>query len=366
VAALRHPNIVQVFDFDMIDGRPYIVMELIEGPSLSDYLDTLHQAQHVLPPETTVRLIVSLAAALDYAHGRGIVHRDVKPANVLLRREGPGQLDPNVALPLDVEPVLTDFGVAHIASAAMQTASGTIMGTPVYISPEQVRGEAVDARADIYSLGVMLYEMLAGKPPFDPETESTASLLIKHITAAPPPLLNVSPAVQAVLDRALAKDRAERYPKAGDLAADLLVGVFGKIEPRPSPGGASLLGGLIDTLDLLAAQVRAYERALPPNNYPARAVVATLGELARQALAEARDLATSLAPPPPAAAHPFSPRELEVLTLAAQGLTNKEIAYRLGISERTVQFHMNSIFNKSTTSSRTEAVALALQKGWIT
>lgn len=129
-------------------------------------------------------------------------------------------------------------------------------------------------------------------------------------------------------------------------------------------GESTALAGLLDTLELLVAQTRAYERALPADNYPARAAVATLAKLARQSLNEARDLAASLEPPP-SSPHPFSPRELEVLTLAAQGLTNKEIAYRLGISSRTVQFHMNSIFNKTTTESRTEAVAVALRKGWI-
>ncbi len=124
------------------------------------------------------------------------------------------------------------------------------------------------------------------------------------------------------------------------------------------------LDGLIDALELLVAQARAYERALPPDNYPARAAVAALGELARQALNEAQDLAAVLQPPEPVR-HPFSPREHQVLGLVAQGLTNKEIAYRLGLSERTIQFHMNSIFNKSGTQSRTEAVALALRKGWI-
>jgi len=124
------------------------------------------------------------------------------------------------------------------------------------------------------------------------------------------------------------------------------------------------LDGLLETLELLLAQARAYERALPTDNYPARAAVATLGELAKQALNETQNLAASLeaAEPPP---HPLSPRELEVLTLAANGLTNKEIAYRLGLSERTIQFHMNSVFNKSATNSRTEAVALAIRSGWL-
>ena len=122
--------------------------------------------------------------------------------------------------------------------------------------------------------------------------------------------------------------------------------------------------GLIDTLELLVAQARAYERALPADNYPARAAVAALGELARQALNDARDL-NAQAESAQITEHSLSPRETEVLTLAARGLTNKEIAYRLGISDRTVQFHMNSIFNKTGTNSRTEAVAFALRNAWI-
>ena len=125
------------------------------------------------------------------------------------------------------------------------------------------------------------------------------------------------------------------------------------------------LASLLDTLDLLINQVRAYERALPTDNYPARMAVATLGELARQARAEAEDLCATLSAPTLTEDHPFSPREHEVLTLAAQGLTNKEIAYRLGVSDRTVQFHMNAVFNKTGTSSRTEATTIALQQRWI-
>jgi len=124
------------------------------------------------------------------------------------------------------------------------------------------------------------------------------------------------------------------------------------------------LASLQDALDLLVEQAEAYDRALPSSNYPARAAVSALLRLAKQAQGEARSLADGFTPVKPAA-HPFSPREFEVLTLAAEGLTNKEIAYRLGISERTAQFHLNSIFNKTTTNSRTEAVALALRNGWI-
>ena len=130
------------------------------------------------------------------------------------------------------------------------------------------------------------------------------------------------------------------------------------------PNSNEPLASLQNVLALLVEQAQAYERALPHNNYAARAVTAALMRLAQQAQSEAVSLADSLQPQP-TSEHPFSPREHEVLSLAADGLTNKEIAYRLGISERTVQFHINSIFNKTTTNSRTEAVALALRSGWI-
>jgi DNA-binding NarL/FixJ family response regulator len=130
------------------------------------------------------------------------------------------------------------------------------------------------------------------------------------------------------------------------------------------PNSDEPLASLQNALARLVEQAQAYERALPADNYAARAAVVTLLKLARQAQNEAVSLADSFQTLP-TTKHPFSPREHEVLTLAADGLTNKEIAYRLGISERTVQFHINSIFNKTTTNSRTEAVALALRNGWI-
>jgi DNA-binding CsgD family transcriptional regulator len=168
-----------------------------------------------------------------------------------------------------------------------------------------------------------------------------------------------------VLTRALAKKRDERFQHAGDLAAELLGSIFGiRSAPTAISPSAPPFASLIGALELLVEQARAYERALPVNNYPARAAVAALSQLGQQALNEARDAADTLKPSP-AAPHPFSPREFEVLSLAAEGLTNKEIAYRLGLSERTVQFHMNSIFNKTTTQSRTEAVALALRNNWL-
>jgi serine/threonine protein kinase len=218
VAALRHANIVQVYDFDLADGSPYIIMELLRGLPMSAYLKGLHEHGHSLTLETVGRLLDRVASALDYAHSQGIVHRDVKPSNVILR-EGSVPLNPAIPLPADSEPVLTDFGIARISGATTQTLTGTILGTPAYMSPEQVRGEVVDARSDNYSLGIMLYEMLAGVLPFDPEVDTTASVLYKQANVPPPRLANTSPRIQAVVDRALRKEKDARFQKAGDLAA---------------------------------------------------------------------------------------------------------------------------------------------------
>jgi len=218
VAAMRHPNIVQVHDFDVVDERPYMVMELLEGPTLKDYLAALRERGETLPPSILIRLISSLAAALDYAHERGIVHRDIKPANILLR-SARGQIDPAAPLPSDVEPVLTDFGVARIANTALQTASGKIIGTPAYMSPEQVQGKIVDARSDIYALGIVLYEMLTNRLPFDADTQ--AAILIQHLNEPVPPLPQELARLQSVIDHALSKDPATRFQKASDLALAL-------------------------------------------------------------------------------------------------------------------------------------------------
>jgi tRNA A-37 threonylcarbamoyl transferase component Bud32 len=219
VAGLRHTNIVQVFDFDVVDGRPFIVMELLEGISLADYLRTLHESGLTLPLNVVSRLIGAIASALDYAHSRGIVHRDIKPANIMLRQGGT-PINPHLPLLPDVEPVLTDFGIARLTAAPTQTATGTVLGTPAYMSPEQIRGDAIDARSDIYSLGVVLYEMLAGQPPFDVDT-TPAAILVKHLQEQPPPVPQVDPDVQAVVSKTMAKDPDDRYQSAADLARDL-------------------------------------------------------------------------------------------------------------------------------------------------
>src|SRR5690349_835080 len=208
IAKLRHPNIVQVYDFDTIDNDPYLVMEYIEGPSLSKYLNGLHQKNGRLELPQVIRLMNAVAGALQYAHNNGIIHRDIKPGNILLTSPS-GPILASKTIPQDFEPVLTDFGLVRFLDANRQTTTGQIAGTPAYMSPEQARGETTDGRTDVYSLGIVLYEVLAGHIPFDGET--TMSVLLKQVTEPPPPIPGLAPAIQDVLSRALTKDVKDRF-----------------------------------------------------------------------------------------------------------------------------------------------------------
>ena len=216
VAKLRHPNIVQVFDFDTIDDQPYLVMEYIPGPSLSKYLHVLHGKMGQLGLPLISQLLTGVAKALQYAHERGVIHRDVKPGNILLISHS-SQIIPGEPLPMDFEPVLTDFGLVRLLSSHQQTTVGRIAGTPAYMSPEQARGEETDARTDIYSLGIVLYELLAGHVPFD--GESTMSLLLKHVNEPPAPVSGLSAPLQNVLDIALSKNPDDRFQTPKEFAA---------------------------------------------------------------------------------------------------------------------------------------------------
>lgn len=217
VAGLRHPNIVQIYDFDTLDGHPFIVMEFLKGPTLATYLRHLHQRKKRIPPLQIARLLHELSRALDYAHKQGVIHRDIKPGNIMLHNK---LEDVSVDKPLtdDVEAIITDFGLVRIMNAATQTASGTVSGTPAYMSPEQARGDQTDHRTDIYSLGIVLYEMLAGRVPF--EADSTLTVLHMQIHTTPPPIPGVPEAIQQVIDRALFKNPDERYQTSRELATD--------------------------------------------------------------------------------------------------------------------------------------------------
>jgi serine/threonine-protein kinase len=239
VAGLRHPNIVQVFDFDTTDGHPYIVMEYLKGPTLANYLRGLHARNERIPSHQVARLLKALTAALDYAHAQGVIHRDIKPGNIILHNKGDA-IPLDQPLSNDVEAIVTDFGLVRIVDAASQTASGMVSGTPAYMSPEQGMGDKADHRTDIYSLGVVLYEMLAGRVPF--EADSTMTVIYMQIHNTPPPIPGILPEVQAVLDRALAKNPADRYQSSREMAVDffLSIGMTSQAETilKPYPDSA--------------------------------------------------------------------------------------------------------------------------------
>jgi serine/threonine protein kinase len=235
VAALRHPNIVQVFDFDIAEGHPYIVMEFLRGPSLATYLRELSSRNEKLQPAQIARLLSMVATALDYAHEQGVIHRDIKPGNIILHNKT-GLFSSDLPLSPLTEPVITDFGLVRI-HATTQTSAGKRSGTPAYMSPEQAHGLTVDHRSDIYSLGIVLYELIAGHVPFNAETNW--GIIYKQINEPPPPIPEIPPTVQQVIDRVLAKDPDARYQTCRELAADYMDAIGMVSEANAVRSGAS-------------------------------------------------------------------------------------------------------------------------------
>jgi serine/threonine-protein kinase len=230
MARLTHPNILVVHDAGREQGHLFITMEYIAGGNLKDYMESRPFTFAAIPP-----IIHDLASALSYAHAQGIVHRDVKPVNVLMDTQR--RVDGNGKETLNRRVVLSDFGIAKmIASSNVITHTGAGVGTPEYMSPEQCRGAMVDARSDIYALGVMLYEMLTGHTPF--EADNYTALAHSHIYE-PVPLPStrnprISPAVQAVVMKALEKDPSERFQQATDMALALSEAMDSQ-KPLPGP-----------------------------------------------------------------------------------------------------------------------------------
>ncbi|MGD8464541.1 MAG: protein kinase [Anaerolineae bacterium] len=215
IARLRHLNIVQVYDFGIEGKIHYMVVEYIAGDTLKARIRAARSADERLPAQEVMAVLRGLASALDYAHARDIIHRDVKPANIMLRIEVPTE----GGTASSFTPVLTDFGIAKIMEGVQFTGTGMTIGTPDYMAPEQGGGEPVSYRADLYSLGVILYEMLSGELPFTADTP--VAVLMKHISDALPPLHLRAPelpsALDLVLEKALAKDPNERYSSGADL-----------------------------------------------------------------------------------------------------------------------------------------------------
>jgi serine/threonine protein kinase len=200
---LSHPNIVTIYDAGEDQGLFYIAMEYIEGHTLAEIL----QQQRVLPVEQVISITRNICSGLDFAHGKGIVHRDIKPANIMITPEGMAKI--------------MDFGIAKVSGSL--TSTGQVLGTPNYMSPEQVKGRQLDGRSDLFSLGVMLYEMLTGEKPFIGQGVTTIIYTIVNENPIPPRDLDLTihPGLSAVVTRTLAKDPYERYQSGGELVRDL-------------------------------------------------------------------------------------------------------------------------------------------------
>ncbi|MDB4938552.1 MAG: serine/threonine protein kinase [Labilithrix sp.] len=226
-AAIRHPSVVAINDFgELDDGAPYFVMDLLVGETLA----TRMRARGLLPPREAARIAGKLADALSAAHAANVVHRDLKPENVFLVGAAAGKSASD-------EIRIVDFGAAKIMGGSKLTRPGVVFGTPYYMSPEQASGQAVDARADIYSLGVLLYEMITGSLPF--EADTYMGVLTKHMFAAPAKPSERAPAgaqlgeLEAVVLRALEKEPSARYPSMKELGAALERAVSGRTSEAP-------------------------------------------------------------------------------------------------------------------------------------
>ncbi len=279
LSGLQHPHVVAVTDYGIGEGSPYLVMELLEGRTLSAFL----KEEGPLDPELALRLARDVLRGLAFAHGQGVLHRDLKPANIFLQR-----------LPDDPHHVkLLDFGLAKVLSKEdavaegepTLTGSGVVLGTPTYMAPEQAAGDPADARADVYAAGVVLFELLAGRPPFVGRTRM--EVMRAHLGEPPPALADVRPELRAsaelraLLDRALAKDREARFADAGEMLAalDALPRPAARLEEtrsRPRIGRPSVVDGEAETVAASGSSSAMQDTSVPGSPGAAAARAARL------------------------------------------------------------------------------------------
>jgi serine/threonine protein kinase len=236
-ASIEHPGIVTIFGAGERDGLVYVSMRYVDGRDLG----RLISAEGAVPPEAAASLIAQVAEGLDAVHEAGLVHRDVKPANVLVAEPGPGDDAPTA--------YLTDFGLAKIAaSTSGLTATGEVIGTIDYMAPEQIEARRVDARTDVYALGCVLFHALTGEVPF-PERESSSKMWA-HLNEPPPALGRGSRALDPVIRRAMAKDPADRFPSAGDLGRAAIAATRGEAVTEPEHAVGTGEAALAETVPL--------------------------------------------------------------------------------------------------------------------
>ncbi|MPZ87549.1 MAG: Stk1 family PASTA domain-containing Ser/Thr kinase [Nitriliruptorales bacterium] len=249
-ASLNHPNIVAVYDTGEQDGRPFIVMEYVSGQSLRDLM-----RREGIMPQRAAEIVGDAALGLHYAHERGLVHRDIKPANILLSDEGVVKV--------------ADFGIARAVSAESVTQTAAVFGTAAYVAPEQAQGDVVDRRTDIYALGCVLYEMLAGRQPF--AAESAVALAYKHVSEAPIPPSRINPEItpqlEAVVMKAMAKSPEGRYQTARDFQQDLARALAGMAVAAPPAAAYATTQMLGDGNSTLLAASAALEDDYEPDEF---------------------------------------------------------------------------------------------------
>jgi len=202
--SISHPAIITIYDVGREGDTAFIAMELLEGRDLRELIGNVS-----LTPSQSVSIAASVAEGLSYAHERGIVHRDIKPGNIMVLPDGRVKI--------------MDFGIAHVHEPTVKTQTGVLLGSPQYMSPEQIAGQAVDHRADIFSLGLVLYEMLTGVKPFQGEDIPELMFKVANLSATPPSHLapDLPPVIDFIIARALKKKAEERYATAADMAKDL-------------------------------------------------------------------------------------------------------------------------------------------------
>jgi serine/threonine-protein kinase len=273
-AKLGHPGIVTVYAIKQGAGLLYIVMRYVEGRTLEEVL----RERAILEPPTTAPIVARVADALHFAHSKGVIHRDVKPSNIMIDLAG--------------QPIVTDFGIARVSSSQGITIAGSMLGTPLYMSPEQCRGMAVTAASDQYSLGVMTYQMLAGRTPF---TGEFFELIESHKNFAPTPLGEVAPGIDPILEqtvmRMLAKDPAERWGSLAEVSRRLMMASASPRELEQMQATMSFFAAMrgtltpspsVDQIESTPPPTRVEELPPPPppivNVTPERAPAAAVAE----------------------------------------------------------------------------------------